>query len=429
MNRIIAVIAIGSVALAGCSNDEPVKPLSADQFYQPVDKGGAVPQPVAAPTVTPAPASTGDAIATVVTENVRAAQPLPEMVSGPTLGVVTTRPATPATLPTGQFVTIGGVIAEVNGNPIYADDILRTIEPILSARAKELEPGPFSLTAGREISRQVDEMIRSEVEFAAADRNCDADDKTMANRMTTSWRERQITAAKGSIEQARKLAKEQTGRSFDDLLKDQYRLNLTRVYYQKKLIPRIQITAMDMRNFYDRHREELFTKRESISFRVIKVATDIAGSDAAAKQKAEDILKRIKGGEDFATIAGTTNDDPIFLKEKGMVGPIDKGAFALDEIDKAVWTLGNGQVSDVIKSRGGYYIARVENKVAGLVRPFEEDAVQKQIVDALRSQQFGAMRNEVQETLRRESVIVKNTKMIDTTTDMAVANYQYYRTK
>lgn len=359
-----------------------------------------------------------ESVGTTVTDSVKPTRPEIDLSSTkPAESVVSVVP--------GQFMTIGGVIAEVNGNPIYADDVLRTVDPVLSARAKELELPQFKAAAAKEIDNQVNDMIRAEVEYAAANRNCDGGDKQLAETLTTIWRDKQITAAKGSIEEARKRAREQTGRSFDDLLKEQFRLNLTRVYYQKRLIPRIQITAADMRQYYEHNKDTLFSEKQTITFRVIKINKDTDN----ALTKATALLSQIKAGADFGKLAGEHNDDTLLKSKEGLIENMAKGSYRNEAIEKALWDMQPGEVTPVMQFSDGYYLAKLEKKTGGSQKMFEDDEVQKKIMDELRASQFSKMRNEIFAAQERDSVVSKNPRMYQSTIEMATSNYNAWRGK
>src|SRR5947207_468678 len=87
--------------------------------------------------------------------------------------IPTTRPATRPTRgeSSGTFMYIGTVVAEVNGQPIYADKILTKVDTELSAKAPILEPREFKLAAISAIDRQINYEIHLEIEFAGAQRN------------------------------------------------------------------------------------------------------------------------------------------------------------------------------------------------------------------------------------------------------------------
>ena len=327
----------------------------------------------------------------------------------------------------GQYVSVGAIIAEVNGTPIYADDVLRAIAPLLAARAKDVDESDFRGLAANEIGRQVEEMIRNEAEFAAADRNTSAEDKQVAEKLTQQWRDKLKTDNKGSIEEVRRQFREQ-GRTYDEMAKEQYRTNLTRVYFHKKLVPRIQVTAADVRHYYDENRDALFTVRDNITFHLIKITPAATGSDAAARAKIEGLAEKARRGEEFATLAGRTNDDPLLLKNKGLVGPIDRGAFVLDEVESALWKLNPGDTTPVLQVNGNYYVAQLDAKKLGRVMGFEEDAVQKKIFDTLQGRQLNRLRQDMFTKLQGESVTTRNRETYTTTLAMAMQSYPTWHT-
>lgn len=427
MHRHLLSIVCGTViaGLLGCSSDPAPRPLAAEQFSRPTDQGGALPPgPMPRPAPQVAPRSVDQERAAddydVVANQVRAPKPIPDLPA--------TRPSTnPAAeqLAPGQYLTIGGVIAEVNRTPIYADEVLRAIAPALAGRAKDLDQTRFKVAAQQEIARQVDDMIRAEVEYAAADRNTNQEDKKLAERLTEVWRDGEITKHKGSVEEAR-AAYRSLGSSFDDATKERYRVELVRLYYRKKLMPRVQVSAGDMRAYYEKNKDTLFTERASATFRLIKATASDTGSSAAAKSKIEDLAERARKGESFETLA-ENNKDPNLLRAKGLVGPIDKGAYVLEKVEDALWKLNPGEVTPVIQIGDDYYLARLDSKKVGRVMGFEEDIVQKKIADSLRGEQFQKMRKDMDTQLRKESVVSKNPEMFSATLDMAMQNYARWR--
>ena len=78
------------------------------------------------------------------------------------------------------------------------------------------------------------------------------------------------------------------------------------------------------------------------------------------REKAEEILKRIKNGEDFATLAKEFSEDPS-AAEGGNLGWFGKGAM-VQEFEDAAFALSPGQVSEVVKAEDGYHIIKVNDK-------------------------------------------------------------------
>jgi len=340
----------------------------------------------------------------------------------------TTGPVAPG-ISTGQFLTIGGVVADVNATPIYANKVLTQIEPLLVARAKELDPVQFKTEAAREIREQIRALVREQLEYAAAERNLDQKDKDLADFLTEQWRDRQATAAGGSLEMAKKLAKER-GRDFDELMQDQYRLIMSRIYLERKVVPRIVVNAADMRAYYERNRESEFTDRGVAQFRLIKIDVRKYDSREKALQFAEELRNRIvKAGERFEAIARSVNDDPRLLKSGGEVGKIDQGAFKIEPVDQAVWATPDGQVTPVIDTGDALYLALVEEKKPGRVLPFDDEAVQARINKRLSDIQFNEARERVYQQLINDAVIRQDKNMVDIAVEMAMQSYPRWAAK
>ncbi|MCC6743252.1 MAG: peptidyl-prolyl cis-trans isomerase [Acidobacteria bacterium] len=95
-----------------------------------------------------------------------------------------------------------------------------------------------------------------------------------------------------------------------------------------------------------------------------------AAPNADEKKKlAEDILQRIRNGEDFGALAKQFSEDPS-SKEKG--GDLDmKPRYTfVPEFEEAAWKLQPGEVSDVVKTDFGFHIIKmIERKPAPDLTP------------------------------------------------------------
>jgi parvulin-like peptidyl-prolyl isomerase len=354
-------------------------------------------------------------------------------------GAPTTTAATaPATQPgasVGEFFTIGGVVAEVNSTPIYANKVLNLVEPVLAARAKELDAQKFKLVADAELKAQRNALIRHELEYAAAERNLDQRDKDLADMLTLQWRQRQITEAGGSEELARrnapKIARSTPGLNpnagFEELVREMYRVHMSQIFYQKRIMPRVQVSAAEMRDYYERNKAQLFADRGNAQFRLIKVDVKKSGGREEALRKISELRNRIvKGGESFEIWAREVNDNPLLLKTGGSV-KIDQGAFAVKAVDDAVWSTPEGQVTEIIDGGDAFYIAQVLERKPGRVQPFEDETVQARIKDDLFSRDFREMRRKVQEQLEQDAVIRADPAMMNPALEMAMQNYARWR--
>ncbi|HZZ42927.1 MAG TPA: peptidyl-prolyl cis-trans isomerase [Tepidisphaeraceae bacterium] len=453
----ILLAAVALSTLTGCSwfgGGSQGQDLNAGQRFSPapsapvrntptgIDQPGYIPPPESAPALVkdreqsslPEPHSSGTsltpitpAIPRTIREQVTIRPPSTHP-AGDADEPLSNEVATPVAHPTTgrsleSYLTLGGVVAEVNEHPIYANEVLREIVVPLKTRARELDEQQFRDAALKMIHSQIERLASNERETAVAERNLDDKDKDMARLGAARWRQRQITENGGSLEMAkRKWAAE--GYDFEDRVEQEYHAILAQVYYSKKVWPRVQVTADEIRRYYDQHINDEFTVRDEVRFRLIKIDPRRTGGREAALNKIKDLRTRALRGEDFSQMASTVNDSSFLMSQKGDVGWIQRGNYAVPEVEKAVWDLQPNQVSDIIDAGGAFYLAKVEERKLGRVMPFDEQAVQEKIQKNLRSDQFRQLRDKVLDALNKNAVVRQDADMINSAVDIAMQNYQ-----
>lgn len=115
---------------------------------------------------------------------------------------------------------------------------------------------------------------------------------------------------------------------------------LARLYSQKVLAKRLEVTDEEVNKYLEQH-PELASKEEK-------------------RVKAEEILNRVKAGEDFEKLAKEYSDDPGSKDKGGLYEGITEGSF-VPEFEKAVFSIENGQVyPELVESNFGYHIIKRE---------------------------------------------------------------------
>lgn len=102
-----------------------------------------------------------------------------------------------------------------------------------------------------------------------------------------------------------------------------------------------------------------FKKKIRFSLVQQKLADKISDDQSlngVAKAKAEDLLKQIKGGADFAELAKANSEDSS-ASSGGDLGFITKGQ-TVAEFEEAAYKLEVGQVSEIVKTQFGYHIIK-----------------------------------------------------------------------
>ena len=155
-----------------------------------------------------------------------------------------------------------------------------------------------------------------------------------------------------------------------------------------KLDPQNFISGEDLQAYYNEHRQEFKTLEVVKARHILKKFPDNATDEqkAEVKTEAEKLLETVKaaiaGGEDFAELAKEHSEDAGSAPQGGalrgrnpdlppgdyfargdMVQPFEKAAF--DD-------LAPGEVSDLVESRFGYHIIKLEEKRPEEIQPFSQ---------------------------------------------------------
>jgi peptidyl-prolyl cis-trans isomerase C len=128
------------------------------------------------------------------------------------------------------------------------------------------------------------------------------------------------------------------------------------------------VTDDEVKKFYSDNPAD-FERPETIHARHILLMTmdpvtraPLSADQQKAKQKqADDLLKRIRGGEDFATLARQYSEDPGSKDNGGELPEFPRGQM-VPEFEAAAFSLTNNQVSDVVTSAYGYHIIKLLDK-------------------------------------------------------------------
>ena len=138
---------------------------------------------------------------------------------------------------------------------------------------------------------------------------------------------------------------------------------------QEELAEWTQSHAADIKKNYETNKFRYTDLEEQVRARHILIRAGEDASDAEkaeAKAKIEGILARAKGGEDFATLAGEFSEDTVSAAKGGDLGYTPRGRM-VPEFDKVMFETKPGEISDVVQTKYGYHIIKVEGVRKGNV--------------------------------------------------------------
>lgn len=142
---------------------------------------------------------------------------------------------------------------------------------------------------------------------------------------------------------------------------------------------------------------EKFTKPEEIRVRHILFRQCNCDKNAH-RVLAESVLERLNKGESFEELATTLSEDPGSAKRGGDLGLKPKGTM-VPEFEAAAYALKKpGELSGIVETTFGLHIIRFEERVAPVLRPFDE--VKEGLMEAARNRVKGEARKKIADPFR-----------------------------
>ena len=125
--------------------------------------------------------------------------------------------------------------------------------------------------------------------------------------------------------------------------------------------------------FYQQNLER-FKQPEQVKASHILISVP-QGADAAAKAairaKADDLLKQVKAGKDFAALAKENSQDPGSAVNGGDLGYFRQGQM-VGPFNEVAFKLAPGAVSDVVETQFGFHIIKVVDKKPAQTAPLDD---------------------------------------------------------
>lgn len=129
-----------------------------------------------------------------------------------------------------------------------------------------------------------------------------------------------------------------------------------------QLLMKVQEAQALARKYADQNKKQLEEKTKATDQEIDAYIKQHPELDTAkTRAKAEDVLKRVRAGEDFGELAKQYSGDPGSKDKGGDLGWFKRGQM-VKPFEDAAFSLQPGQVSDVIETDFGFHIIKVEEK-------------------------------------------------------------------
>ncbi|WP_245995877.1 peptidylprolyl isomerase [Paenibacillus taihuensis] len=169
-------------------------------------------------------------------------------------------------------------------------------------------------------------------------------------------------------------ALQQAGMTLDDLKKQTpAQLRIT-----KLVEPSVKVTDADVKQYFEQNKEQ-YDQPEQVKALHILVAT---------KEEADEILKQLNAGADFAKLAEEKSLDTGSKDAGGDLGYFGKGTMVA-EFEQAAFSLKVGELSEPVKTQFGYHIIKVTDHKAAKAATL--DQYQAEIKETLTRQKISEL--------------------------------------
>src|SRR5271154_7205420 len=178
---------------------------------------------------------------------------------------------------------------------------------------------------------------------------------------------------------------------------------LTQEVVRREVGSHINIPNDEVKQYYDAHPQE-FTRPEQVVLYEIFLSTEGKSPEEieSVQKKAEDLLNRVKKGDDFSEIAKRYSEGST-AKDGGDLGTFQRGQLS-PQLEEVVFKMEKNQITDVIQTKTGFEILKVENHFQAGLQP--QDKVEIEIMNKLYMSKMQPTMRTYLAQLREESYVM-----------------------
>lgn len=164
-----------------------------------------------------------------------------------------------------------------------------------------------------------------------------------------------------------------------------------------------KVSNKQIKKYYFEHQKDFWESRKPFVRHILFIVEEGSPEElkASKREQAENVLAEIQAGEDFIELAKKHSED-VSASSGGEVGWLTKGHL-VPEFEEAAFRLKSGEVSDIVESRYGLHIIKVEKVSSGKSEPLEN--VKEKIKQILSFEGRQKKYNDWMNGLKKDSMI------------------------
>lgn len=297
-------------------------------------------------------------------------------------------------VPAAQPALQPGPVATVNGVEITSEAFMRELSARMNMLQQRYPPEQLAQMQSRIREQVLDQMIARQLLLQEADRiGMKVSDEEIAKYRAELEAALPPGVNLGAVLAQRGISEEQFRREFSDDIR-------VRKLIEQATEDAVAISDSDVQSFYEENQEQ-FKQPELATARHLLVAVKDDRDKEAMREKANALRARLVAGEDFAALVSAETDDPG-SKETGGIYTFPRGQM-VPEFENAAFTQEIGEIGDLVETRFGFHIIKVEKREPARDIPLDE--VRSNVVSYLRNRKAPDAVQEYLNGLRQKAEI------------------------
>ncbi|MGL5328912.1 MAG: peptidylprolyl isomerase [Peptostreptococcaceae bacterium] len=201
----------------------------------------------------------------------------------------------------------------------------------------------------------------------------------------------------------------------DEFLKFQFTRDLASEKYKANFEKKNPVTDEEIKTYYEKNKKDFYLDEVKASHILIKTIDDqnkpLGDKEKAeAKKKAEEVLAKVKAGEEFSKLAKEYSQDGS-AQNGGDLGFFGKGQM-VKPFEEAAFSMKVGEVSDIVETEYGYHIIKVTDIEKGQ-KALDDKIGDKVVKDTIKTNLQNQKYNSQVEKLKKDSKVEKNEEILE----------------
>ena len=186
----------------------------------------------------------------------------------------------------------------------------------------------------------------------------------------------------------------------------------------KEITSRLSVTDAEITGYYERNKSTFKVPERQYRLAQIEVTPqsdphirnlrkDDAKGVAEAELKIQALYARVRGGEDFATVAQEYSEDPKTVSGGGDMGFVPQSAIdSHPAVKRAIGSLKVGEISRIVRTEDGFHVFKLLGREEPGQHPLSDPQVQSAIRQTLLSEREELLKAAYIEDLRNHAKVM-----------------------